>query len=83
MTIHNNACNFEYATTDTKDKVEVILAVFGKVEHKSFLVRWTDFPNEDSREKEHSLLQDSCAESIKDFWGRSGLNPTLDYYSDP
>ena len=83
MTIHNNACNFEYATTDTKDKVEVILAVFGKAEHKSFLVRWTDFPNEDSREKEHSLLQDSCAESIKDFWGRSGLNPTLDYYSDP
>ena len=32
---------------------------------------------------EHSLLQDVCAESIMDFWERSGLNPALKYYPDP
>ena len=83
MTIHCSTCNFGYATTDTKDEVESILSVFGKAERKLFLVRWTDFPSKDSWEKEHSLLQDGCAESIKDFWERSGLNPALDYYPDP
>lgn len=83
MTIHCSSCNFAYATTETKDEVEEIISVFGKAERKLFLVRWKGFPGQDSWEKEHSLLQDGCAPSIKDFWNRSGLNPALDYYPDP
>ena len=83
MKIHCRACNFNYGLTERKWEVEKITAVFGRAERKLFLVKWTDRSDEDSWQKEHSLLQDGCAESIKEFWNTSGINPALDYYPDP
>ena len=83
MTTHSCSCEFNYGLTDEKWEVAQILAVFGNATRKLFLVQWEDHPGEDSWEKEHSLLEDGCAESIKDFWNRSGKNPALDFYPDP
>ena len=85
MKIHSCNCdfNFNYGLTDDKWEVEQILTVFGNKTRKLFLVQWGGRPGEDSREKEYSLLEDGCAESIKDFWNRTGKNPALDYYPDP
>ena len=83
MKVHSCSCNFNYGLTDKKWEVEEIVDVFGNASRKLFLVRWTGRPGEDSWEKEHSLLEDGCAESIRDFWIKSGKNPALDYYSDP
>ena len=83
MKIHCRACSFNYGLTERKWEVEKITTVFGRAERKVFLVKWTDRSDEDSWQKEHSLLQDECAESIKEFWNNSGINPTLDYYPDP
>ena len=83
MRIHSSTCNFNYGLTDQKWEVEKIIAVFGRAERKLFLVRWANRPGEDSWQKEHSLLQDGCAESIKEYWNNSGTNPALDYYPDP
>ena len=83
MKIHCCACNFNYGLTEKTWEVEEILAVFGKADRKLFLVKWTNHPGEDSWQKEDSLIQDGCAESIKDFWDKSGINPALEYYPDP
>ena len=83
MKIHSCNCDFNYGLTDGKWEVERILAVFGNKTRKLFLVQWRGRLGEDSWEKEDSLLEDGCAESIKDFWDRSGQNPALDYYPDP
>ena len=83
MRIHCAACNFNYGLTDKKWEVEKILTVFGRTERKLFLVQWKGCPGQDSWQKEHSLMQDGCAESIKTFWNDSGLNPALDFYPDP
>ena len=81
---HCGTCNFGYGTTDEKWEVDSIEKVFGKTERKLFLVHWRGHPaSAESREKEHSLLEDGCAESVKEFWNRSGLNPSLAYYLDP
>ena len=66
--IHYNICNFGYGTTDEKWEIHSILKVFGKADRKLFLVRWKDHPSSaDSWEKEHSLLEDGCAQIIKEF----------------
>ena len=84
MKIHCSNCNFGFETTEKKWEIGVILKVFGKADRKLFLVHWKGHPSSaDSWEKEQSLLEDGCAESIKDFWDRSGLNPALEYYPDP
>ena len=83
MKIHSCNCAFNYGLTDQKCEVEKILDVFGNATRKLFLVRWVDRPGEDSWQKEHSLLQDGCYPSIKEFRNRSGKNPALSYYPDP
>ena len=83
MKIHSCSCTFNYGLTEKKWEVEKILAVFGRAERKLFLVKWTDHPDEDSWQKEHSLLQDGCADIMKAFWNSSGLNPARDFYPDP
>ena len=82
MLIHRNNCSYNYGTTDKAWEVDKILNVFGKADHKLFLVQWTDKPGEDSWQPEHLLLRDGCKESIDDFWLRSGANPALDFYAD-
>ena len=83
MHIHVCNCNFNYGLTDEKWEVDQILEVFDMTSRKLFLVRWTDRPGEDSWQKEHSLLEDGCAQTIKEFWNRSGKNPALEFYPDP
>ena len=84
MKIHYITCNFGYATTTETWEVGTILKVFGKTESKLFLVHWKGHSSgEDSGEKEHTLLEDDCAESIKAFWDPTGMNPALRYYPDP
>ena len=83
MKIHTCNCNYNYGLTDAKWEVERIIGVFGNSSRKLFLVQWTGRPGEDSWQKEHSLLEDGCAQSIKQFWDQSGKNPALDFYPDP
>ena len=83
MIRHVHSCNFNYGLTDKRWEVERIIDVFGKAERKLFLVQWEGLPGEDSWQKEHSLLEDGCAETIKAFWQDSGKNPAHKYYPDP
>ena len=79
MRIHASSCNFNYGTTAEAFNVECITEVFGKASRKLVLVKWENFPGEDSWVPEDSLLQDGCA----DFWTKTGRNPTLSFYPDP
>ena len=62
--------------------MEKIIAVYGKAQRRLFLVRWANYPGQDSWQKEHSLLQDGRKDVIDDFWIRSGLNPAADFFPD-
>ena len=52
-----------------------ITAVFEQNNRKIFRVQWTDYPDEDSWKKDHSILKDGYKETIDKFWLQSGLAP--------
>ena len=85
MMIHRASCNCGYSTTEKKFVVGEILAVFGKASRKLYRVRWENYPDpeEDTWETEKMLLEDGCRETIDEFWERSGICRTLDFYPDP
>ena len=83
MAIHACSCSFNYGRTEEAFPVEEVLEVFGKATRKLFLVQWEGYPGQDSWVPEDSLIQDGCAEAIKEFWIKSGKNPAQNYYADP
>ena len=85
MLIHRASCNCGYSTTEKKFVVGEVTAVFGKASRNLYKVRWENYPdpNEDTWETEKMLLEDGCREAIDDFWERSGICRTLDFYPDP
>ena len=68
--------------TEKASEVEKLLTVFGKATRKLFLTKWVGHPGEDSWMPEHLLLKEGCKDSIDDFWLKSGLSPTQDFYPD-
>ena len=50
MKIHSASCKFNYGTTEESYEVESILAVFGKRKRRFYLVKWKNYPGEDSWE---------------------------------
>ena len=46
-------------------------------------MKWTNYPDEDSWELEHMLLQDGCKPTIDEYWLRTGGNPAQDFHPDP
>ena len=84
MLRHATTCDFNYGVTSNYFEVEKIKAVFGKSQRKLFLVSWKGYgEEEDSWVTEHSLMRDGCKESIDDFWLRTGINPSQDFFVDP
>ena len=84
MLRHKCSCRFGYTWISEKQyEVAEILDVFGRIERRLFLVRWTNYPGEDSWQSGHMLMEDGCMESIKEFWIKSGKNPAQDYYPPP
>ena len=80
---HMRYCNYQYKLSDEVFEIEKINAVFGVPEHRWFRVQWVDHPGKDSWEPECSLRDQGCGQSIQDFWDRSHLNPSAEFYADP
>lgn len=83
MKIHSATCKFNYGTTEETYEVGSICVVFGKKERQFYLVKWDNYPGEDSWDLEHMLLQDGCKPTIDEFWLRTGKNPAQDFHPDP
>ena len=81
MRIHRARCQHNYGTTDETYVLEHISDVFGHDYARWFLVKWKGH-DEPEWERGHLLRRDGCDEAIRDFWSRTGLNPSKKFYPD-
>ena len=85
-------CPFNYDNTSQYFEVEKILAVgrflpvYGKAARKLFYMKWKGL----LRRQRKLLGPAHCSkmdvpgkESIEEFWLRTDINPTQDFYEDP
>ena len=82
MRIHKSRCKYGYGTTEQYYELEEIVGVFGSKASRWYQVKWAGY-SELEWERENLLMRDGCQDVIKDFWVRSGLNPSKQYYPDP
>ena len=82
MLIHRSNCKYGYNTTEEYYELEDITRVFGSKESRWFEIKWTGYP-EPEWERENLLLRDGCQDEIRDFWSRTGLQPSKEYYPTP
>ena len=79
--IHRAQCIHDYNTSDEVFELEDITCVFGLRNGRWFQVISVGHEKEDW-EREHLLVRDDCTDSIRNFWSRTGLDPTQDFYKD-
>ena len=82
MYIYRAQCAYNYDTTDEIFDLEEATAVFGHKDARWFRLKRAGYDKEEW-EREHLLTRDGCTDSIRNFWSRSGLNPTQEFYEDP
>ena len=62
--------------------LEEIIVVFGHITYRWYLVKWAGY-DESEWERGRLLEKDGCADSIRSFWDKSGLMPSVTDYPDP
>ena len=82
--IHMASCNNQHGLTQEAFTIEGINAAFGTPENRWFRVSWKGYSkNADSWEPERSLVRQGCTNCIKEYWHKSGINPSTDFIPDP
>ena len=83
MHTHRASCQHNYATTDEVYTMEDIVGVFDIIEARWYLVKWQGYDVDVPEwERDHLLKRDGCADTIRRFWARTGLNRSKKFYPD-
>ena len=55
------------------------MSCFGEIDSRWFLVKWVGY-SKPKWKREHLLVRDGCTDPIRDFWSKSGLPPSREFY---
>ena len=80
MKIHRTSCKYAYGTTEKRYEIDDIVGGFGRREARWFLVKFTGY--EEPEWQRGHLLEIDAKDAVREFWVKSGLNPSKDFYAD-